>query len=226
MKVLGWFGKLLASALLISFLSVMTTAYLVDQYVSAVLERFQLTNIERPSLDLSDLLFGANNPGQHSGSQLSGEAAVASAQTDGREEAVEASAEPDSESTAPSEAEADTDAGLEADIEADSDVSGRYDDPGGDALPVFGQSSVTRSADSIVMSAEQFNEARKKLTDDDKLVIFTIVMNKLPQDELQNMSQLLEDGITELELEQLERVIYTHLQEDDIAKLLAILNKY
>src|SRR5690606_11645693 len=69
--MLGWFGKLLASGVLICLLSVVTTAYLVDQYVKVVLDQFQLSDIERPSLHLGDLLFGAKSgrPEQTAGVQ-------------------------------------------------------------------------------------------------------------------------------------------------------------
>ncbi len=80
--------------------------------------------------------------------------------------------------------------------------------------------------DTLVMSAQEFNEKRKKLTNQDKSAIFSIVMTKLPQTELQKMSLLLEDGITEEELADLVDVMNAYLEQEEVEKLLAILNKY
>ena len=76
------------------------------------------------------------------------------------------------------------------------------------------------------MSAQEFNDKRKKLTNKDKTEIFSIVITKFPQKELQKMSLLLEDGITEEELGDLEDVMNAYLEQEDVTKLLAILNKY
>jgi len=111
------------------------------------------------------------------------------------------------------------------------------DDPG---LPVFnqgqaieGEPEVTQQPevsedlrDALVMTAQEFNEKRKKLTNQDKTEIFSIVMTKLPQEELQKMSLLLEDGITEEELGNLEDVMNAYLEQEEVAKLITILNKY
>ncbi len=76
------------------------------------------------------------------------------------------------------------------------------------------------------MSAQEFNEKRKKLTSKDKSAIFSIIITKFPQEELQKMSLLLEDGITEEELGDLEDVMNAYLEKEEVVKLLAILNKY
>lgn len=126
----------------------------------------------------------------------------------------------------------------EEDVKEDQIVT--EDDPG---LPVFKQEEVSELEqenaqppnqpptssdlkDTLVMSAQEFNEKRKKLTNQDKTAIFSIVMTKLPQEELQKMSLLLEDGITEEELGDLEDVMNAYLEQEEVTQLLTILNKY
>lgn len=204
MRLLGWFSKLLISVLLISFLSIFTTAYIVDLYINRFLEQWNMADTLKPSMDAEDYVSKLVNP-----SQLLNQ----------------------DDSTSPSSIQ-------EEDVKEDQIVT--EDDPG---LPVFNQEEVSEleqenaqpanqpptSSDlkgTLVMSAQEFNEKRKKLTNQDKTAIFSIVMTKLPQEELQKMSLLLEDGITEEELGDLEDVMNAYLEQEEVTQLLTILNKY
>ena len=223
MRMMGWLGKLIAAAVLVTFMSVFTTVYLVDQYVKAVLERWQMTDVDRPSLSLNDLFSTMLNDKSQQSVETGAESEPAAALPSEDEEAF-----PQFERDGGKRGEAVDRTPLTSQSQQ-QDKSGERDEstpsteqsPPQDALPVFG-----RMEDALVMSAEQFNETRKKLTEADKLDIFSMMMNTMPPNEIQTMSELLEDGITEEELERLEGVLYAHLSEKDIERLLSILNKY
>ncbi len=199
MKLLGYLSKLMITAILLSTLSVMTTIYIVDQYVGVVLDRFHLSDIERPTLSVSDVLSSA----QQAPPMI----------MEPKETTIEPQSQPQSESQS------------DPLTQMPSNRDDAADDPIHDveAAPVFGHAI---QSGSIVITADEFNEKRKNLSDEDKMAIFAIMMNKLPQAELQRLSEWLEDGITDEELTQVEEVINAYLEEDDIDRLLSILNRY
>ncbi len=208
MKVLGYLSKLMMTAILVSTMSVMTTIYIVDQYVQAVLDRFHLSDIQRPSLSVGGMLEYTQPGGGDSQT-----AADAAGKRD-EDQAISAGGQ-----TSDQIADSTTDSTIDSTTDSIADLL--PEEPA--AEPVFGSSI---QSGSIVMTADEFNEKRKILSDEDKMEIFAIMMNKLPQAELQKLSEWLEDGITDEELIQVEGVINAYLEEEDIARLLSILNRY
>lgn len=233
MRLLGWFSKLLMSVLLISFLSIFTTAYMVDLYINRFLEQWNLSDTLKPTIDVEDYVSKLANP-----SQIWDHDAV---------DAVEDEKILNKDQTA-----TDIDPGLpvfnqgqvtdilQDDVQESSQDNSK-DSSMGDTQDTTQDREQTNSAqtsiqppvssngdlkDTLVMSAQEFNERRKKLTNQDKSAIFSIVITKLPQTELQKMSLLLEDGITEEELADFVDVINAYLEKEEVDKLIAILNKY
>ncbi|MEF3305321.1 hypothetical protein [Paenibacillus sp. GYB003] len=100
--------------------------------------------------------------------------------------------------------------------------------PEDDAVAAWAQSgkSDAREKDKVVMSAEQFQAKREKLSEEDKASVFSLLISKLPQEELQQISTKLEDGITQAELQEIEKIVEQYLQPDELAKLMEIVNKY
>lgn len=204
MKMIGWLSKLIITAILLSTMSVMTTIYIVDQYVKTVLERFQLTDVERPPLRIGGLL-------QQTSPSLGNEAKNEADAVEVTEKDT-AAAQQQSQDRLEQQRQQDPQAVLPSEEQNMTE-----------ATPVFGSSI---QSNSLVMTPDEFNEKRKNLSDEDKMMIFSIMMNKLPQAELQKLSEWLEDGITEEELTQVEEVINAYLEQADIDKLLSILNRY
>ncbi len=64
MRLFGWFSKLLLSVILISFLTIFTTAYIVDQYINKFLNQWDMADIEKPTMDVEDYLSKLVNPSQ------------------------------------------------------------------------------------------------------------------------------------------------------------------
>jgi hypothetical protein len=104
-----------------------------------------------------------------------------------------------------------------------------------DAVSVWSQtnangSSIDRAgklgADSkMIISAQDFYTKKEKLSDDDKMKVFTILMENLPPDQLQQISQLVEDGITETELQKIDGILRQYVSSKDYEVLMDIMNK-
>ncbi len=76
------------------------------------------------------------------------------------------------------------------------------------------------------MSTEDFAKKKEALSSDDKMKIFSLVVAKLPQTEVQTLSAILEDGITTQELDEVNATLKKYLSDKELSQLTAILNKY
>ncbi|WP_409343652.1 hypothetical protein [Paenibacillus sp. MBLB4367] len=98
------------------------------------------------------------------------------------------------------------------------------------ALPVFGQATESGSdaldKKKLVMTADQFNQKRELLSDADKMRIFTLLLTRLPETELQRFSQMVEDGISSNDINELDTSIQKYLKPGEYDELMDILKKY
>lgn len=83
------------------------------------------------------------------------------------------------------------------------------------AIPVWGSQSLSISAEDIIRVKEQ-------LSDEEKMEIFTIIAAKIPFEEIQTLSALLENGLSASEIEQADQLIRQYLDEEDYAYFLDI----
>lgn len=238
MKWIGWLAKWAAGALLAAALSVLTTFYMVESYMDALLDRWNLGSLEAPELDL-DRLFSMRDRMAGTGAPAADRldpAAPSRDRTEGSREtgrgrpaggalkvdASPAATERPEQPVSGETGESGPASGFHPDPsgkEEDGAASGY--EPVPDALPVFGQTSLQ---DGFFLSAEAFNEKRKNLSEADKLEIFTILLNDVPQEELQRLSELVEDGITAEEAALIAKSLQEHLGPDELERLLAILH--
>jgi hypothetical protein len=215
MRILGWFSKLLISVVLISFLSIFTTAYMVDQYINKFLEKWNIEDTVKPAMDAEDYMSKLLHPSE----LLNSEQPISEEDMEVSENAEDTGLPVFNQESIE---DLESNEGIEP-IAPEAAPSSTQQPSASSSTP---SSSSKELKDTLVMSAQEFNEKRKKLTTKDKSEIFSIVITKLPQKELQKMSLLLEDGITEEELNDLESVMAAYLGQKEIEKLLAILNKY
>jgi hypothetical protein len=89
-----------------------------------------------------------------------------------------------------------------------------------------GASSARSAQDSLVMSTDDFAKKKAAMSSDDKMKLFSLLMNKLPPDQLQAMSAMVEDGITSDELKQLDTTLKKYLSKDEYQQILDIIQKY
>jgi len=97
-----------------------------------------------------------------------------------------------------------------------------------DALPVWSQMNqstgqVASQDKKIVISAQDFNDKKKQLSDSDKLKLFNTIAS-LPVEEIQKISEMIENGLTVEDLEQLQNTLKQHLKQEDYEKLLEMIS--
>lgn len=235
MKWIAWLAKWAAAALLVSALSVWTTFNLVESYMEQLLAEWSLPALEAPELDLGGLFSAASGMAEDvpaAGGRAGGSGSGPLQQDVMPDETGEPERLPSAGRDKPLGGALKVDAlpdagGIEAsdpDAMTGGDIGepGTMEPPEGDALPVFGQVILP---DALVMSAEQFNDRRKNLTETDKRDMFALFFNKLPQEELQRLSLLLEDGITADEADTIMEVMTTYLEQNEVNRLLQILTQ-
>lgn len=105
-----------------------------------------------------------------------------------------------------------------------------------DALPVWSQSGSTQGTQTggigeqasgkVLFSSDFLSSAKDNMSNEDKVKLFALLVSKLPAQEVQNISQLMEDGLTQEELEQIDGIIRKHLTDEEYRQVLVILEKY
>lgn len=206
MKGLGWLVKLIVTAGIASCMSVLTTYVLVNMYVQQLLQPFGLALSEN-KIDFSEFvvnLWSESNILRRGGTEERGndkgaESGPGTPRTN--EESVAASGAVDSTGAADASSEA----------------------PEEDAVAAWSQ---TGSKEQIVISAEQFQEKREKLSEEDKNAVFSLLISRLPEEELQQLSTKLEDGLTNAELVEIEKIVERYVKPEELEQLMAIVNKY
>ncbi|PYI52408.1 hypothetical protein [Paenibacillus flagellatus] len=100
--------------------------------------------------------------------------------------------------------------------------------PQDDAVAAWSQTGTGEAAkkEKVVMSEEQFLTKRDKLSEEDKSAVFSMLVSRLPQEQVQHLSTMIEDGITSSELEEMKKIVEQYVQPDEYAKLMDIVNKY
>lgn len=247
LRGLAWIAKLVAAGLIISFLSIWTTGYVITSYVESVLKQYELP-IDVPPMAMSGVW------GRLWGSEplLTEETnTAADGETDKQDDSNGETAEvPDAEE-ASGEQEEDpplTDVGVGigsgAAGGADSPVSGTdgenvaggasgSEDAGGTIEGTGGSdgTSGTPGTDGIdgsetAMTTDELTETKDKMSDDDKNKLFELLMTKLPQESLQQISAYMEEGLTEQEIINIEQIMAQYLDTKEYESMMDILKKY
>jgi hypothetical protein len=209
MKWLGWLMKTGLTVVLISGLTLLTTGMIVNAYVKSLLASFNIQLENEPAIGLN--VFGGGLFGNKQASDSTVESTVAGGTAESGSTPVQQKdpAEPDSEEV-----------------------------PDG-ALPVMGSSqgettaqegnddspAVESEGEELVMSAGDIAEKKDSLPEEEKQQIFTMLMNKLPAEDMQKISAAMEDGLTETELQEIEQVIAKRMTAEEYTKLMELLKK-
>jgi hypothetical protein len=207
---------------LVCVVSVVTTWYVVQSYVDALLAQLNISTPEQKlqlSKMISDLsrMAGLARPVQTA--QGAGSKETSAIAPEGRNTAG------DSLGNAPGE----------RDIPQTGAKTGGKSQQADDsaALPVWSQSKAAeqrvREDDKekkVVISAEDFNRQREQLSEDDKSKVFSVLVTRLPQEEILKISEMVENGITGQELDQLQAMLTKYLPPEEYNELLDIINKY
>ncbi|WP_054958327.1 hypothetical protein [Paenibacillus dakarensis] len=197
MKLMKWLLKISLTAVLVSTLSILTTGIVVNAYLQSVLASFNI-QLEGQPLGAAGIMksfFGMNTSGEGKTRQEPQESGRKGSEGDG---------------TDPKEVNREVDG----------------DTPPDNSLPVMGN-SINESAveQQIVMTPDEMVDKKSSLTTQEKEEIFTLLMTKLPQEIMQKISVSMEDGLTAVELDEIEKGISQYLSKEEFEKLMTMLQK-
>ncbi|MCF2939918.1 hypothetical protein L1N85_15990 [Paenibacillus alkaliterrae] len=214
LKKIGWLSKLVAAGLILSFLSIWTTGYIVTSYVETLLKQFNLP-LEVPPMAMSGVwgkLWGADplmttdlvdkeiTPQTDAGGDDYGEPPVA----------VDAFGQ---ESDLPI-----TDIGAGGGTQANGGAA-----PGAEATE---EGTAGIDGTETAITTDDLTEVKDQMSDEDKEVLFGLLMSKLPQESWQTISQYVENGLTEQELTSIQQIMAQHLDKAEYEQMMDILKKY
>jgi hypothetical protein len=206
-KWVSWVIRMGATALLLSFLCIWTTGYIVNSYMETVIKQLDLP-IEMQPFALTGVwgkLWGAEKPSQ------------AKQQVDEKEKlAASSSASPlSSKETMDNPINGAVNSGEQnqsAEENPESSIK-----PEKEASPSLGQGNV----DTIPV----FNgEVGQQLTDAQRQSLYAMVVSKLNQEQLKQLSDALQDGLTGEELSAMQGMLKSALTEQEYAQMMALLS--
>ncbi|MEB3103211.1 hypothetical protein [Ferviditalea candida] len=217
MKFLAWLGKMAVTAALLSAISVYTTYYVVNSYVANILQKMNIA-AEGSGFDLNNFLAKLSDQVH---TLTMGESVQKQNQQAVEQEKLKA------ESPASGQGPTSLDNTRQPQAAGTNGT-----EPGGDTVAVFGQNVDQAGHDSarqdqhVAVSTEQLQQTKEKMTNEDKMKVFSILAAKLPQDEMQKISGYMEDGITGGELKEIQTIMEKYLTENEYRELIQILKKY
>ncbi|SFB52837.1 hypothetical protein SAMN05216312_111248 [Cohnella sp. OV330] len=247
-KWIGWAGQLIGAALLVSFLSIWTTGYIVTSYVQTALADYGITLDEQP-FAMSGVwgkLWGAD--GEKNAAQGETKDSTGS---DADEQAVgtpEATESPDADAEAgKDEKSASASASPSPDTDAAAGSGAATPTPGSDAESVpspepgpepsgsvtngqaagspgeTGEGGLQGDGAVPVWNGDEGASAVSGLTDEEKQQIYSVVVSKLTGDQLAQLTGLIRNGLTDEEVPQMEALLKPILSDEEYATMMEAL---
>ncbi|SFF16260.1 hypothetical protein SAMN05216378_5206 [Paenibacillus catalpae] len=226
LKAAVWIAKIIAAGLIVSFLSIWTTGYIVSSYVETLLKQYNMP-LEVQPMAMSGVwgkLWGVE-PVQKDDTEKTG--------TDeaGDDDKVAVDAFGDQPSNPPL-----TDIGVGGGTKAEGGTSGQSGESGTSTGTTEGTTEGSAQTDDdeapsidgseTAITTDDLNEMKGQLSDADKDQLFGLLMSKLPQEALQTISGYMENGLTDEELTQVQQLMAQYLDRDQYEQMMAILKKY
>ncbi|SEL17430.1 hypothetical protein SAMN04488688_10358 [Paenibacillus sp. cl141a] len=228
MKWMKWLLKISLTAILVSTLTIVTTGIVVNAYIQSVLSSFNI-QLEAEPMGVGGIMKSLLGVG----SGTKPDAGSINAAKDNRQlEEDQGAADDERES----EAGTETNGGAKEDEETSSGSTGTSGETSNDeeapdnSLPVMGTNTSESGRSSlegqeIVMTPGDIVDRKDRLPTEEKEEIFTMLMNKLPQSEMQKISEAMEDGLTAAELAEIEQGISKYLNPEEFDKLITMLKE-
>lgn len=222
MNWMKWLLKVSLTTLLVSTLTIVTTGFVVNAYIQSVLSSFNI-QLETESMGVGGMMKAMLGIGSGS-KQDSVNTAKESGQTENKGDTAEDSISGAGKDANASKAEDDETSTKPSETTVESPENEAPDN----SLPVMSMNTSESGNSSledqeIVMTPGDIVDRKGSLSTEDKEEIFTILMNKLPQSEMQKISEAMEDGLTAAELEEIEQSISKYLNPEEFDKLISML---
>lgn len=213
MKLMKWLLKISLTAVLVSTLTILTTGLVVSAYLQSVLASFNI-QLDTQAMGVGGVMknfFGMNGSSQDSITPDS--SGVISNDSPSKEGTDNSSKDGNSEGN-----NGATDPVTEKE---DGNPTAEDDIPPDNSLPVMGEIT----DEQIVMTPDEMVDKKSSLTTQQKEDIFTLLMNKLPQEEMQKISEAMEDGLTVAELDEIQNGISKYLSKEEFENLMTMLQQ-
>lgn len=238
LKKIGWLTKLVASGLILSFLSIWTTGYIVTSYVETLLKQFNLP-VEVPPMAMSGVwgkLWGADpllttdtaekNAAKNTGNKTKEDPSSDNGSADPKDDANQSTTNSDGQGEDPLAVDAFgqvevpplTDIGVGGGTQANSS-----------GAPTEGnvqEGTAGIDGTETAITTDNLTDVKNQMSDKDKEQLFGLIMNKLPQESLQTISEYVENGLTEQELTAVQQIMAQHLDKEEYEQMMEILKKY
>ncbi|KOR75918.1 hypothetical protein [Paenibacillus solani] len=224
MNWMKWLLKVSLTTLLVSTLTIVTTGFVVNAYIQSVLSSFNI-QLETESMGVGGMMKAMLGIG--SGTKPDSVNSVKeSGQTENKGSTAENSISGAGKDANTGKAENDETSTKESETTIEPSENEAPDN----SLPVMGRNTSEAGDPSledqqIVMTPGDIVDRKGSLSTEDKEEIFTILMNKLPQSEMQKISEAMEDGLTAAELEEIEQGISKYLNPEEFDKLISMLKE-
>ncbi|MEC0093743.1 hypothetical protein [Paenibacillus macquariensis] len=225
MKFMSWLGKMILIVVMVSSLSMLTTGLVVNAYIKSMLASLNI-QLEGQPFAWGSVLQGLMGK-KDSTTVVEGEVTK-----DNKEEIAK---EDNDKVVESSNGSKDTDTTNETGTTGNggsSSGSGKEESPVDEeapdgATPVMGEMHTEVAGvgqqDQVIVSPDDLVRKKDDLPASEKEEIFNILMTKLPQEKVQEITVAMENGLTEQELKQVEEIISKYLSDDEYAKLMKLL---
>ncbi|WP_051286767.1 hypothetical protein [Paenibacillus taiwanensis] len=236
-----------------SLLTIGTTALVVDRYIQSAISQYNIPVQRQPltAMTLWSSLWGGEKHQKTASSSKGAEAGVGTGAGNTPSSSTSESAKddvkvddsnenkPNGVNTSTNQGHSDSAASQQGDTTqpstgsrgGDEQKSATPQQPDG-ALPVWGavsteeangQSSQLGHQEEVVMSPEALTKNKDQLSAEAKNKVFTTLMKKLPQEEWQRISTLMEGGLTSSEMNEVEQILAKHLDDDQYKEMRQLL---
>lgn len=218
---------ILVVGILSSLLTVGTTAIVVDRYIQTALDNFHIP-IERKPMTLAsmwgvllgtDVQTASQSNNKSTGTSQNGitgnsgnhtERTTTNSQQSGSNRNGQGATETNGGGTAGSSS-----------AEGNEGESGSPPTPDG-ALPVMGgiaSGQESKRQEAIIVSPDAIAKSKEELSKEKKDQIFATLMKKLPQEDWQRISTLMEGGLTSSEVMEVEQILAKHLNDEEYKEM-------
>ncbi|WP_166245847.1 hypothetical protein [Paenibacillus turpanensis] len=228
MKAMVWVLKITLGSIIVSVVSMATTLTVVNSYVEQWMKSMPFQASIRP-VTFNDVLAGLT------GGSLPSQNAAKTPSERVAEPALPTAAKPEAEWTGKGEgttetwkdSESGSEQGLKPDQETKESPVERKKPPE-DALAVMGRISSSDEASGsterdVMVTTEEINQKKNSISDEDKMKIFSILVSKLPQNEWQTISSMMEDGLTGNELQEIQQIVQQYVTTEEYQELMKII---
>jgi hypothetical protein len=207
-KWVSWVIRMGATALLLSFLCIWTTGYIVNSYMETVIKQLDLP-IEMQPFALTGVwgkLWGAEKPSQAK-QQVNEEKKPEASSSASPLSSKETMDNPINGAVISGEQDQNAAENPQSSIKPEEEASPSPDDGNVDTIPVF------------IGEAES-----QQLTDAQRQSLYAMVVSKLNQEQLKQLSNALQGGLTGEELSEMQGMLKSALTEQEYAQMMALLS--